>query len=112
MTLCWWKGENILKSMNKISSRVLPSNVKTCIAYSGTKLSSTFQLKYQTKKDHQHDAVHYAKCPEEQCAEDYTGETGRCLIERVKYHSGKDLKSHLFKHSVETNPKMVTLYEF
>ena len=30
------------------------------------------------------------KCHEEQCTEDYTGETGRCLIERVKDHSGKD----------------------
>ena len=40
------------------------------------------------------------------------GETGGRLIERVKGHSGKDLKSHLFKHSVETNHKMVTLDDF
>ena len=33
-------GEKILKSMNKISTQVLPCNVKTCMAYSGTKLSS------------------------------------------------------------------------
>ena len=49
------KREKILKSMNKFSTRVLPSNVKTCTAYSGTKLSSKFQLKDQTKKDHQQD---------------------------------------------------------
>ena len=42
------KGEKILKSRNKFSSRVLPSNVKTCIAYSGTILSSKFQLKDET----------------------------------------------------------------
>ena len=106
------KGEKILKSMNKFSTRVLPCNVKTCTAYSGTKLSSKFQLKDQTKKDHQHDVVYYAKCPEEQCTEDYTGETGRPLIERVKDHSGKDSKSHLFKHAMETNHKMVTLDDF
>ena len=57
--------------------------------YSGTKLSSKFQLKDQAKKDPQH-VVYYVKCPEEQCTEDYTGETGRRLIERVKDHSGKD----------------------
>ena len=99
------KGEKILKSMNKFSTRVLPCNVKKCIVYSGTKLSSKFQLKDQTKKDHQHDEVYYVKCPEEQCTEDYTGE-------HVKEHSGKDLKSHLFKHSMETNHKTVTLEDF
>ena len=98
------KGEKILKSMNNFSTRVLPCNLKTCTAYSGTKLSSKFQLKDQTKKDHQHDVVYYAKCPEEQCTEDYTGETGRPLIERVKDHSGKDSKSHLLKHEKETKP--------
>ena len=78
------KREKILKWMRKFSTRVLPCNVKTCTAYSGTKLSTKFQLKDLTKKDHQHDVANYAKCPEEQCTEDYTGETGRHLIERVK----------------------------
>ena len=48
------KGEKILKSMNKFSTQVFSCNVKTCTAYSGTKLSSKFQLKDQAKKDHQH----------------------------------------------------------
>ena len=52
------------------------------------------------------------KCPEEQCTEDYTGETGRCLIERVKDDSDKDSKSHLFKYSMEKNHKTVTLDDF
>ena len=76
--------------MNKFSTQVLSCNVKTCTAYCGTKLCSKFQSKDQTKKDHQYNVVYYAKCPEEQFTEDYTGETGRCLIERVKDHSGKD----------------------
>ena len=84
------KGKKILKSMNKFLTRVLPCNVKTCTTYSGIKLSSKFQKKDQTKKDHQHDVVCYAKCPEEQCTEGYTGETSRRLIERVKDHSSKD----------------------
>ena len=106
------KGEKIWKSMNNFSTRVLPCNVKTSTAYSGTKLSSKFQLKYQTKKDHQDDVVYYSKCPEEQCTEDCTGETGKHLMEHVKDHSGKDSKSHLFKHSVETNQNTVTLDDF
>ena len=103
------KGEKILKSMNKFSTWILPSNVKRCTAYSWTKLSSKFQLKDQTKKD---DVVYYTKCLEEQCTEDYTGETSRRLIERVEDHSGKDSKSHLFKHAMETNQNTMTLDDF
>ena len=51
-------------------------NVKRYIVHSRTKLSSRFQLKYQTKKDHQHDVVHYAKFPEEQYTQNCRGETG------------------------------------
>ena len=40
------------------------------------------------------------------------GETGRCFIERVKNHNGKDSNSHLFKHVMETNHKTVTLDDF
>ena len=105
-------GETILKSINKFSSRVLPCNVKTYVIYSRIKLGSRFQIKDHTKKDHQHDVVYYVQCPEKQCTEDYTGGTGRSLIERVKGHSGKDLKSQLFKHSMETRHKMVTLHDF
>ena len=103
------EGEKILKLMNKFSTWVLPSNVKMCTAYSWTKLSSKFQLKDQTKKD---DVVYYTKCLEEQCTEDYTGETSRRLIERVEDHSGKDSKSHLFTHAMETNQNTVTLDDF
>ena len=39
------KGEKILKLMNKFLSQVLPCNIKTCIAYCGTKLNNRFQLK-------------------------------------------------------------------
>ena len=39
------KGGKILKLMNKFSTRVLP-----CNAFSGTKLSSKFQLKIRLRK--------------------------------------------------------------
>ena len=50
------KEGKTLKSMNKFSLQVFPCNFKTCIAYSGTKLSSMFQTKDQTNKGHQHDS--------------------------------------------------------
>ena len=106
------KREKILKLMNKFTSRVLPCNVKTCIIYYGTKLSSRFQLKDQMKKGHQHEVVYYAKYPKEQCTEDYMEESGRHLIEQVKDQSGRDINSYLFKRLVGTNHKMVTLEDF
>lgn len=78
--------------MNKFSSQVLRFNVKTCIAHSGTRLSIKFQSNYQTKNDHQHDTVFYAKSPGQQSTEDYTRETRRHLIERMKDHSGRRFK--------------------
>ena len=43
--------------MNKFLPEVLRYNIKTCIAYSGIKLIGRFQLRRQTKKHHQHNAV-------------------------------------------------------
>ena len=117
--IIWWfslmlvtKEQRYWNRWLKFPTRALPCNAKTCAAYSGIKFSSKFQLKDQTKRDHQHDVVYYEKCLEEQCTEDYTGETGRRLIERVKDHSGKDSKSHLFKHSMEANHETLTLDDF
>ena len=78
--------------------------------HSGTKLGSNFQIKDKTKFDHKHDLVYYVKCPE--CQEDYIGEIGRRLHERICDHSGKDSKSHMLKHSLENNHKQVCFEDF
>ena len=80
----------------------LPENIQARICYTGTKLGTKFN-KDPVKKSHQHDVVYYAACPEPGCVEDYTGETGRRLNERVIDHNGRDKKSHLYKHSQESN---------
>ena len=48
----------------------------------------------------------------ESCLESYNGETGRRLIERVNEHGGKDINSHMFKHSMTANHPTVTLDDF
>ena len=45
------------------------------------------------------------------CLESYD-ETGKRLIEIVIEHSGKDLNSHMFKHSMGVNHPTVTLDDF
>ena len=46
------------------------------------------------------------------CLESYNGRTGRKLIERVNENSGKDINSHMFKHSMAANHPIVTLDDF
>ena len=56
--------------------------------------------------------MYKVKYPKKQFTEDYTEETKRNLIEHVKDHSGKDTKSHLFKHALQTKQKIALLEDF
>ena len=45
--------------------------------------------------------VYYADCPNETYRENYIGESGRRISERIKDHNGRNLTSHILRHSVE-----------
>ena len=79
------------------------------LAYTGNKLGTKFNVKDKTKKEHHHDLTYSVKCSMRNCLESYNGETGRRLIERLNEHSGKDINSHMFKHSIAANHPTVTL---
>ena len=79
------------------------------LVYTGTKLGIKFNVKDKTKKEHHHDLTYSGNCPMKNCLESYHDETGRSLIERVSEHRGKDINSHLFKHSMAANHPTVTL---
>ena len=49
-----------------------------------------FLLNDKTKFKHQHDVVYYLKSSEPFCGDNYVGETGRRIKERIKDHSGRD----------------------
>ena len=90
--------------MRKDLHRTLPANNQTRICYTSIKLGTKFNnIKGPVQKSHQYDVVYYATYPGPGCAEDYTGETGKRLNERVIDHNGRDKKSHLYKHSQESN---------
>ena len=42
----------------------------------------------------------------------YIGESGRRIAERIKYHNGRDHKSHILKHSLETGHEHVISSDF
>ena len=106
------KGEKLITSMKKTLKKNLPENVVPKAAFSASRLSDKFNIKTKTKKDHQHDVTYYVQCPEETCNDDYTGETGRRMAERVIDHCGRDKKSHVFKHSVEKDHRLPSIEEY
>ena len=62
--------------------------------------------------DHEHDLIYHVKRPEEPCTDDYIGESGRRVIERVKDHNGRDKSSDMLRHSIEKNHTEVTVNYF
>ena len=98
--------------MRKLLNVVLPRNVKVRTCYTGKSLSSCFKTKDRMIFDHEHDLIYQVKCPEESCTDDYIGESGRRVIERVKDHNGRDKLSHILKHSIEKNHTEVTVNDF
>ena len=59
------KGEHLIKSMERRISMLLPPEVKTQVTYAGKNRSTCFNVKDQSKFEHQHDVVHYADSPNE-----------------------------------------------
>ena len=135
------KGDFVIKSMKKRMKTLLPSNIRTKIAFTGSKLSTCFQVKDKTKFEHKsnirtkiaftgsklstcfqvkdktkfehnRDIAYYGICPETDCSENYIGETARRISERVKDHTGKDVHSHLFKHEVESGHKVLDVINY
>ena len=68
--------------MKRRISKLLPREIKTQMAYTGKKLSTCFNVKEQSKFEHQHDLVHYADCPNEKCRENYIVASGCRISER------------------------------
>ena len=94
------KGSNLLKSMKRYVSKLLPEHTKSEITFTGKKLNSCFSIKDKTSFEHQHDLIYYINCTKPSCRGNCVGETGRRIIERIKDHSGRDHTSHMVKHSI------------
>ena len=61
---------------------------------------------------HQHDLIFITQCPEVNCNETYLRETARGLWERVLDHAGKDRKSNMVKHNMDTGHPPVCMKDF
>ena len=98
--------------MKKDLKKVLPTHIRTRIAYNGRKIDSFFHVKDKTNAQHKFDLVYKVSCSVPTCNDTYIGEVGKRLMERIKDHSGRDKNSHLVKHSIETGHSAVTINDF
>ena len=96
--------------MKRRIPKLLQPEIKTQVAYTAKKLSTCF--KDQSKFEHQHVVVYYADWPNGKCTENYIGEKSCRLSERIKYHNGRDLKSHFLRHSIEFGNVNVSYEDF
>ena len=106
------RGNTLVKSLQKRLHNLLPNHINTQVTYTGKKLSTCFNIKDQTKFEHQHDIVYHGKCHEVDCIDNYIGKASRRVSERIIDHNGRDKKSHLFRNSVEHNHKNVERQDF
>ena len=68
------KGAFIIKSMKNRFRNLLPQCIVPKVVFTGSKLSSKFQVKDRTIFSHNHDIIYHGNCPENGCHENYIGE--------------------------------------
>ena len=106
------KGDFIIKSMKKTFRNLLPLCIVPKLVFTGSKLSSKFQVKDKTIFNHNHDIIYHGNCPESGCPDSYVEETARRVSERVLDHTGKNINSHLYEHSIETGHQTLEISEY
>ena len=84
------KGEQVIKSVRRTIKRLLLSNIKVQVSFTGNKLSSCFNINEKTKFEHRHDVIYLGTCPETTCNDNYIGEAKWRVFERVEDHNGRD----------------------
>ena len=56
--------------------------------------------------------VYYTDCPNEECRENYIGESGRRISECMKDYNNRDLKSHIVRHCLESGHANISYKDF
>ena len=65
-----------------------------------------------TRFDYKHDVIYFGKCPEQNCTDNYFGESARRISERIIDHSGRDKKSRLFRDAVVNDHRNASYDDF
>ena len=98
--------------MEKRFRNLPPQYIVPTAVFTGSKLSSKFQVKNRTIFSHNHDIIYHVNCPENDCPYNYIGETVIRISERVLDSTGKDINSHLYKYSIETGHQSLEISDY
>ena len=74
-------GIGLTKSLKRNLNKYLVNNVKTQVTFTGQKLSTQFNVEDRTEFEHKHDIIYLGKCPEQNCTDNYLGESARTISE-------------------------------
>ena len=80
MLLLPYQGDidtGLTKLLKQSLNKYLPNNVKTQVTFTGQKLGTQFNVKDKTKFEYRHDVIYFCKCPEQNCTDNYLGESAR-----------------------------------
>ena len=102
-------GINFMKSIKTSTKKSLPEKHDVRILLTGTKLSSQFNIKDDTNKQHKHDLVYFSRCSSTKFTDIYIGETTRRLSERVMDNAVRETKSLIVRHGLNSNHETVNI---
>ena len=109
------QGEQLMRKMKRMIHNIgrKPNEERDIrVIYKAKRLGTKFPVKDKTPKEHLHNVVYHAECPNKKCKSRYTGET-RCRTQkRVIQHNKKDKKSHLLLHAKKTRHRRVWINDF
>ena len=86
MLLLPYQGDidtGLTKLLKQSLNKYLPNNVKTQVTFTGQKLGTQFNVKDKTKFEYRHDVIYFCKCPEQNCTDNYLGESARRISEEI-----------------------------
>ena len=92
------QGSRLVKSLKWHITKLLPKTTQLKFGFTGSKCSTHFQIKDKKIFEHNHDAVFLGICPENNCSDNYAGESAHRISERIIDHNGRDQNFHLFEH--------------
>ena len=96
----------LVKSLKGSIAKLLPETTQLEFGFTGSKLSTHFQIKDRTIFEHNHDVAYLATCPENNGSDNYVGECACRISENIIDHRGRNQNPHLFKPSCyKSHPK-------
>ena len=84
----------MVKSFKRSTTKLLPKTTQLEFEFTGSNLSTQFQINEKSKVEHNHDVVYLGTCADNNCSDNYA----RRISERIIGDRGRGQNSHLFKH--------------